>query len=60
METTDLSGFMEETESPDTVAYERALDVLYLVAVGSLQWTTDSGDEGNTESRAQTFALRYH
>lgn len=59
METIDLSGFMEETESPDTAAHERLLDVLYLVASG-LQWTTDAGDEGNTESRSQAFAFRYH
>lgn len=59
METIDLSGFMEETESPDTAAYKILLDVLYLVASG-LQWTTDAGDEGNTESRSQAFALRYH
>lgn len=59
METIDLSGFMEETESPDTAAYNRLLDVLYLVASG-LQWTTDAGDEGNTESGAQAFALRYN
>lgn len=59
METIDLSGFMEETESPDAAAYERVLDVLYLVASG-LQWTTDADDEGNTESRSQAFALRYH
>lgn len=59
METIDLSGFMEETESPDTASYKRLLDVLYLVASG-LQWTTDAGDEGNTESWAQAFALRYN
>ena len=59
METIDLSGFMEETESPDTAAYNRLLDVLYLVA-SDLQWTTDADDEGNTESGAQAFALRYH
>lgn len=59
MDTIDLSGFMEETESPDTVAYKRLLDVLYLVASG-LQWTTDAGDEGNTESWAQAFALSYN
>lgn len=59
METIDLSGFMEETESPDTAAYNRLLDVLHIVASG-LQWTTDAGDEGNTESGAQAFALRYH
>lgn len=57
METTDLSGFMEETESPDTVAYERVLDVLYLVAVGGLQWTTDAGD---TRFSSFPFALRYY
>ena len=56
METIDLSGFMEETESPDTTAYERLLDVLYLVASG-LQWTTDSAD---TELSASPFALRYY
>ena len=57
METTDLSGFMEETESPDTVAYERVLDVLYLVAAGGLQWTTDAGD---ARFPASPFALRYY
>ena len=55
METIDLSGFMEETESPDTAAYNRLLDVLYLVA-SDLQWTTDADDEGNTESGAQACA----
>lgn len=59
METIDLSGFMDETESPDTTAYERLLDVLYLVASG-LQWTDDADDGGNAESAAQAFALRYH
>ena len=56
METTDLSGFMEETESPDTAAYERVLDVLYLVA-SDLQWTTDVGD---AKFQASPFALRYY
>lgn len=59
METIDLSGFMEETASAETAAYERLLDVLYLVASG-LQWTADADDEGNTESAAQPFALRYN
>lgn len=59
METIDISGFMEETSSADTAAYERVLDVLYLVA-SDLQWTDGAGDEGNMESRSQAFALRYH
>ena len=59
METIDLSGFMEETESPDTAAYKRLLDVLYLVA-SCLQWTDGAGDEGNAESGAQAFAVRYN